>query len=552
MNERKGAAIVYCRVSTINQAEEGTSLDSQQAACVAHAGSLGYSVGRITQEVYSGAELWDRPKLSQDRADLKTGQFAALVCYSTDRLSRDPIHLAIIAEECERAGVALHFVSEIFDYDDDEAALIRYVKGYSNKKEREKIRERSLRGKHQRALNGKVHGAGSELYGYRRDKARGVRLVYEPEAAIIRQIFTWAAQDRLPVRTVVRRLNDDGVPPPSAGKFTYRDPNRPAPRWVRHQIQRILDHPAYKGEAVAWRWRHAGKGTGMPTLRPESEWVRLPDGVVPAIVSPALWQEAHDALQLHRGETTRNSARPALLRGHIYCGVCGKRMQPMRENSNTTHARGIYRCSSRDTASGACGGKRIPAADVEAWAWERITYTLQNPDLIAAEVARREAEGPDPVLTGDLDTARRQHAACERAQAKLMQRYTAALAEGDSEDDAIWKLTEREINRLEAEKAGYQKTIAQIEKRLADARMTSVQLVALQDYCERVSGNLAAATFDDKRLALAALDIRVTGSGRAWTIRGSIPLDVPEPIVSLQTTTCACCGPLPPPPPARA
>src|SRR5260221_6948544 len=123
-----GQALVYCRVSTTGQEEHGTSLDSQERECVAHATALGFTVGRITREVYSGAELWDRPKLSQDRADLKAGHFAALVCYSTDRLSRDPIHLAILAEECERAGVALHFVSETFD-DSDEAALIRYVEG---------------------------------------------------------------------------------------------------------------------------------------------------------------------------------------------------------------------------------------------------------------------------------------------------------------------------------------------------------------------------------------------------------------------------------------
>lgn len=138
-------ALVYCRVSTKGQEENGTSLDSQERECVAHATALGFTVGRITHEVYSGAELWDRPKLSRDRTDLKAGRFAALVCYATDRLSRDPIHLAILAEECERAGVALHFVSETFD-DSDESALIRYVKGYSSKKEREKIHERSLRG----------------------------------------------------------------------------------------------------------------------------------------------------------------------------------------------------------------------------------------------------------------------------------------------------------------------------------------------------------------------------------------------------------------------
>src|SRR5438105_4744802 len=96
-----GRAIIYCRVSDKVQEQHGTSLDSQEREGVAHAAALGYTVGRITREVYTGAELWDRRKLSRDRADLKSGQFTALICYSTDRLSRDPIHLAILAEECE-------------------------------------------------------------------------------------------------------------------------------------------------------------------------------------------------------------------------------------------------------------------------------------------------------------------------------------------------------------------------------------------------------------------------------------------------------------------
>lgn len=77
-------ALVYCRVSTKGQEENGTSLDSQEREGIAHAQALGFTVGRITKEVYSGAELWDRPKLNADRADLKAGRFAALICYATD------------------------------------------------------------------------------------------------------------------------------------------------------------------------------------------------------------------------------------------------------------------------------------------------------------------------------------------------------------------------------------------------------------------------------------------------------------------------------------
>jgi site-specific DNA recombinase len=544
-----GPAIIYARVSGKGQEQHGTSLDSQEREGVAHAAALGYSVGRVTREVYSGAELWDRPKLNQDRADLKSGQFAALICYSTDRLSRDPIHLAILAEECERAGVALHFVSETFD-DSDEAALIRYVKGYSSKKEREKIRERGLRGKYQRALNGKVHSHGSELYGYRRDKEQGVRVIYPPEAAVVRQIFEWIAKDRLPVRTVARRLNEQGVPPPSAGKLTFRDPLR-APRWGKSQIARLLEHPGYKGEAVEWRWKGATKPGGNATRRPAEEWVRLPEGVTPAIVTPALWQAAQDAPRAHRGETTRNAARPYLLRGHISCAVCGKRMQPMMENGTTASPRGIYRCSSRDTAGGACGGKRVPAQKVEAWAWERIAAALRDPETLAAEVQRRQDEGPDPILSGDLETARRQSAQCERAQAKLMQRYAASAG-----DAFPWELVEREVKRLEAEKAGYQQTIAQIEQRLAATRVAAEYLIALRDACARVAQGLERADFgfEGKRLALVALAVRVVANGtdeQVWRIHGEIPLEGVE-AMSLAPTSPARYAPRLPRLPALA
>jgi DNA invertase Pin-like site-specific DNA recombinase len=161
-------ALVYCRVSTKGQEQDGTSLESQEQRAVAHAQALGYSVGAVVREVYSGGELYDRPKLAEVRRDVADGRYQALVSYSTDRLSRDPIHLALIAEECTRADCALLFVLDPPE-DSDEGRLILYVKGYSSKKEREKIRERSLRGKYQRAVNGKVHNLGPEKYGYRRE-----------------------------------------------------------------------------------------------------------------------------------------------------------------------------------------------------------------------------------------------------------------------------------------------------------------------------------------------------------------------------------------------
>src|SRR5690348_8235802 len=530
--ERPSAAIVYCRVSTRGQEQEGTSLDSQEAACVKRAGELGYVVGRITREVYSGGELYDRPKLSQDRADIKAGRFQALIVYAVDRLSRDPIHLAIIADDCEYAGCALHFVSEPLD-DTDEGKLVRYIKGYSGKKEREKIRERQMRGKYTRALQGKLWNHGPELYGYRRDKDSGVRAIYDTEARIVELIFTWAAVEHMGAPGIARRLNDMGVSTPSHGKMEYPDPDR-APRWGKTQIAKMLKNPAYKGETYAWRTqRPASKkdrarpdfdSTAGRIIRPETEWVRLPDGTTPPIVSPDLWQKAQDALRERRSAVkTRNETRQYLLRGLIWCAVCGKRLYSSAEQANTAHPTRVYRCASRHSAAGKCGGARVPARPCEDWVWDRISAVLRDPNLIAEELRRRQDEGPDATLTSDLETARRELARREKKQADLMRRFTEA------EDDSFpWELVEREIKRLEHEKAAWQRQIADIDSRLSQQALAQEQLVTLHAYCERVAYHLDTFGFEEKRLALEALEVRVTGSGREWTISGSIPLDTPE------------------------
>jgi site-specific DNA recombinase len=513
MAASKGAALVYCRVSTKGQEQDGTSLDSQEAACVAHAQAQGYTVDRITREVYSGSELWDRPLLARDRADLKFGKFAALVSYATDRLARDPIHLAIIADECARADVALIFVTEPLD-STPEGQLIQYVKGYAASIERAKIRERTLRGKHTRLLRGMLHSHAPELYGYRRDKDAGKREIYEPEAQVVRLIFAWVADEGLAIRSVARRLNEQGVPPPSAGKMTFDDPDR-TPRWGKNQVQRLLHNPSYKGDTVVWRWARDPK-KHVAAIRDEAEHIHLPEGVTPVIVSPDQWECAQAALTANHGDTTRNAVRPYLLRGHVWCAVCGQRMQSNVENRRTR----IYRCSSRDTARGACGGKRAPADDIEAWAWEKIAAALRNPEVIAAERKRRQDEGSDPTLTRDLETARRKVAQCKSKQADMMRRYNP--------DDSRfpWELVEREVNRLEIEKQGWQRTIGELAERIARAQQAVGHLEDLYAYCARASAQLEHAGFNEKRTALLALDIRVTANGRDWAVSGIIPIPV--------------------------
>ena len=187
-------AAIYCRVSTEDQEREGTSLDSQLEACLKKAHELGYEVPEefIILEIYSGLTL-DRPKLPRLRQWVRDKEVDAVIAYTLDRLSRDPVHFIILQEEMEKAGVKLILVTETID-SSDLGKLITYIKGYAAKLETEKIKERTTRGIKERIKAGRMpSGRRARLYGYTylpgKGIGEGVRYINEPDAKWVKQIF---------------------------------------------------------------------------------------------------------------------------------------------------------------------------------------------------------------------------------------------------------------------------------------------------------------------------------------------------------------------------
>src|SRR5207253_398797 len=184
-------AALYSRVSSPGQEQDGTSLDTQEAADRRHAVALGATIlaEHVYREVYSGIELWERPQLTRLRDAIRHREVDVVVCYAIDRLARDPVHLGVILTEADHAGVAVEFVTEPLD-SSPEGQLIRFVRGYAAKVEHEKIKERTRRGKRERVAAGKPLPGCRPLYGYRWADETHTR--YEPDpptAAIVERIY---------------------------------------------------------------------------------------------------------------------------------------------------------------------------------------------------------------------------------------------------------------------------------------------------------------------------------------------------------------------------
>jgi site-specific DNA recombinase len=93
-------AIIYARVSTIRQGEQGHSLDSQERQLIATAEAQGYQV-EILREIASGGRD-TRPLLKQALAQLNSGEAKALYVVSLDRLARSTKNALLILEQATK------------------------------------------------------------------------------------------------------------------------------------------------------------------------------------------------------------------------------------------------------------------------------------------------------------------------------------------------------------------------------------------------------------------------------------------------------------------
>jgi site-specific DNA recombinase len=303
-------AHIYCRVSSQGQ-EDGYSLDTQEVACRSWCAERGLAVASVAREVWSGGDR-HRPELDTLLDRLTAGD--TLLCYALDRLSRSQVDTAILVDRIELAGASLALVTEDFEKSAT-GTFLRGAKAFAAELEREKIGERTQRGRRARVASGKPLVSPRSPYGYRwnADKT-GYDL--DPETApTVRLIFD-AIIGGTTLRGVCAMLEARGIPS-STGR----------PLWTAVAIRDALQRTIYSGTVTAYARRYDRRASGGYDRRKATaeERVLLP-GIAPAIVSPEEQQIALAKLERNKATSIRNNRNPeaTLLRaGFIRCGHCG-------------------------------------------------------------------------------------------------------------------------------------------------------------------------------------------------------------------------------------
>lgn len=506
-------AAIYCRVSTENQEREGSSLQSQRDYCLRRARDLGYDVPEdcIFSEVFSGADT-DRPKLTELRRLVKSHSVEAVVCYSTDRLARNPIHIAIIAEECEKRGIELLFVTEPLDKS-PEGALIRYVKGFAAQIEREKIRERSLRGKREKARQGKLSTGGPRLYGY--DVVEGRRVINDTEAEVIKRIFNWFAEGGYTLYEAVRQLNQERIPGPAGGK------------WSENTIYRMLNHPAYYGVTYAFRYkcvepkrtRDTSRTKSSRQLRDMSEWIEIP-GATPAIVSKETCDAAQAQMTINRHKSPVNRKHQYLFTGgRLRCGTCGRSMTGSVKKKNEKPWL-YYRCicNVKTNYYEKCSQPSISASKIEGIVWSNLLDILDHPDMLLENIRSRQCQSP-AAIEADEYLVKNNIRKSKEEELRYLQLY----GKGRITETSFETVMERVQQTLQ----GYEKRLRELRNKRESIERVEANADKLTESARVFSSVLHEADYPLKVKALEALDIQVTyRPDKTIVIDGILPVGV--------------------------
>ena len=238
--ERQLRAVVYSRVSTDAQERDGTSLDTQEQASQEFVSESSWMLLESIRDTASASSL-DRPGIERLRFLLRQGSVDMIVAYAVDRLSRNQNHIGVLFDEVEQAGAQLQFVTENFE-DTATGRFILAARAFIGEVEREKIAERTMRGKAERARSGKIpQGTGKGCYGYTYDRDTGTRTIAPIQAKVIQGVFSDFVSG-MPVVAITNKLNDEGVP-----TFT-------GSIWYPATIHNLLKNETYTGRTIR-RWK---------------------------------------------------------------------------------------------------------------------------------------------------------------------------------------------------------------------------------------------------------------------------------------------------------
>ena len=499
---------LYARVSSQKQAEEKT-IKSQRQDILQRIERDELHIAsdyEFCDDGYSGSELL-RPALETLRDRIASSLIDRLYIHSPDRLARKFAHQALLLEEFKKHRCEVIFLNQEGLPESPEANLLIQMQGMIAEYEREKILERTRRGRRYAATRGSMSVFGRAPYGYQYvSKAAGggeARWDVDPrESETVRLMFELVGERGFSLGAVCRELGSRGIETKKGNRC-----------WHCATVRGILTNPAYYGQAKYGKQRLIARKPGKRAKRgdpvvprqarvavatPAEDQITV---TVPAIISKTLFEQVgRQMAENQKRQRERSDGAKYLLSGLLLCGHCGSAYCARRPPGGKYI---YYRCIGTDRyrrgGKAICNNRSVKGVPVEERVWAELCKLLQDPSRLQAELHRRRSE--ESVASNEVPETQRRIDDLRGRLDRLIDAYSTGLLEKSEFESRIRPLRDQHDREVSA--------LASLRGLLNDESDAASAKRTLSQLSEQIGGRLEAASESLKRELLVLLIKRI-------------------------------------------
>ena len=460
---------LYKRLSKEDdKAGESMSIEHQGILLRQYAEEHGFNVvDEYADDGYSGTNF-DRPDVQRLLDDAKSGKIDTIIVKDLSRFGRNYIEVGQYIDYIFPAyGIRFIAINDNVDTADrtstamDMMPIMNVFNEWHAANTSKKIRavlESSQR-------SGKYTNW-NYPYGYRAgDDESRTAVIDEEAAAVIRRIYDLRLQGHS-ARTIARILTDEGIPNP-ATYYTKLDGgkwNRPCkPYWNPETIRWILSNPTYIGHTIQHKTTRVSYKNHKVVQIPESEWI-INENAHEPIISKEIWDKVQTTYEGKRGRSDKsNVVHP--LSGLVVCPNCGKKLK-------FKSAKDVHNCfvcrTYVDLGKKYCTSHHITEQLLEALVLDDIHSLLEEVEIDETKVKERFLRERSKHTEQSRYSDEKQLKANKNRLVELDKLIQIAFEErvlGKMPESVCISLCEK----YQAEKESVQRTIGEIEKRLAES-----------------------------------------------------------------------------------
>lgn len=491
---------LYARVSTVEQAEEGYSIDEQINVLREWCEKEGYTIhDEYIDRGKSGKDIKGRPAVQQLIYDANQKSFDIVLVWKMNRLSRKSVDLLTIVDQLQNKNIGFRSYTEHYETETPSGRLQFQMMAAISEFERANIAENVKMGMIARAKEGSWNGG--QVLGYdvvttpsdNRKRKLSKLVVNENEAATVRKIFEWYVQGN-GYKSIANRLNKNGYRTKKDKDFSI------------NAVRTILCNPIYAGY-IRYNVRRDWNEKRRNNINPNPVIVR---GQHEPLISTDVWEQTKSLMKSRTGKPNRVHSGEFPLTGILKCPVCGSSTVLGRTTNRTKDGSKrvleYYVCGAwKNKGTAVCRSNGVRTDYAEKYVLQKIADLAQSDVLlkqITESIHRKNKDGRLP-LEKEHETLKKSLSAIQAKKDKYLRLYVdEVISKGD--------LT-NQLATLDNEMERFKEQLTAIEGQLAQGGMPQVSYEVVKEVMQNfMIAYQGALTAEQKKKLLHLLIHKIT------------------------------------------